>query len=195
MKKIFIPFLSIISIYSCKKNDKVDVPLTKEVKAYFDFKPGTYWIMKDSLSGNVDSLAVISREITKENKGNGINEVLTMHIIQYRDSMNNKDFTNIWLHAWNGYSVKLQFQRSQKTPWSCDYNFINQFTVDSCIGSLIAETQVYDSVFRIISSGVFIGGQIVHSGFYFSRTNGFVRMDLEHNPTIIWELERAKIIR
>jgi hypothetical protein len=65
MKKLFfLPLL--LFLYACPLTDKCDDPvpeyrLDSDFRSYFDFKPGTYWIYKDSLTGDQDSVFIISR--------------------------------------------------------------------------------------------------------------------------------------
>jgi hypothetical protein len=57
---IIIIILATIFIESCKKDDTINGTrlIPTEMKAYWDFKPGTYWIYKDSTSGAFDSTYV-----------------------------------------------------------------------------------------------------------------------------------------
>ena len=64
MKKILTVLIIAVAgfcLLSCKKKNNVQqVPVNDSLKAAFNFKPGTYWIYKDSLSGAIDSFAVTS---------------------------------------------------------------------------------------------------------------------------------------
>lgn len=62
---IYITLTLLIGIYisSCESNpDIIEVPLSKTAKEYCDFKPGSYWIYKDSINGVIDSVCLISRK-------------------------------------------------------------------------------------------------------------------------------------
>jgi hypothetical protein len=71
-KLISILFISIhlVSFFSCKKDAKTEpdtgfnTPVNTDLYAYAYFKPGTYWIYQDSISGILDSVY-----ITSANKG------------------------------------------------------------------------------------------------------------------------------
>lgn len=45
--------------FSCKKEIQ-EFDLSPEIKALWDFKPGTYWIYQDSISGETDSVYVFN---------------------------------------------------------------------------------------------------------------------------------------
>lgn len=65
---IFILFISIylVSFFSCKKDAKTEpdtgfnTPVNTDLYAYAYFKPGTYWVYQDSISGILDSVYVTS---------------------------------------------------------------------------------------------------------------------------------------
>ncbi len=44
---------------SCfRKDDQPYQPVSSELRKYFDYKPGTYWVYKDSATGSFDSVSV-----------------------------------------------------------------------------------------------------------------------------------------
>ncbi len=64
MKNITLSLLTIILIFSaCKKNNGTIVPVDAGLKSSFNYKPGSYWIYKDSLSGATDSVYVVANTI------------------------------------------------------------------------------------------------------------------------------------
>ena len=44
---------------ACKKKNR-NIPISADLKKFFSYKPGTYWIYKDSVNGQIDSFAVLS---------------------------------------------------------------------------------------------------------------------------------------
>ncbi len=64
MRRTFIFSVFLIVCYSCRKEKETQpiayLPVYEDLKQAFYYKPGTYWIYKDSLNGNVDSFAVVS---------------------------------------------------------------------------------------------------------------------------------------
>jgi hypothetical protein len=78
---------------ACNKNNKVtQLPVNAPLKAAFNYKPGTYWIYKDSLSGMVDSFAVTSTDDIFSDPISGLNaqkfsiEFITLMVTEYTGS-------------------------------------------------------------------------------------------------------------
>lgn len=192
MKRIFIFLLTAFSISSCQKRDdnEIQIPLDDEVKAYFDFKPGTYWIMKDSLTGITDSFVVTQRTSLATQEGNGVNEVLNFDISDYPLGGTLQGTSGFEMGLWNGFSVAMYFGSSKM-----NYILCSQFTLDSMYGHLEAEGRVYDSVLRYTRLG--LGPDQIHEygKFYFNREVGFIKMELNHNTEVKWHLLRFNIIR
>lgn len=46
------------TMVACNKDNRQHIPIDADVLAHFNYKPGTYWIYRDSLSGQVDSFYV-----------------------------------------------------------------------------------------------------------------------------------------
>jgi len=57
-KTCILLLISFCSLLACKKNNVPHYPINAALKAAFSFKPGTYWIYQDSLSGEIDSFYV-----------------------------------------------------------------------------------------------------------------------------------------
>jgi hypothetical protein len=60
MKNLTLVMLALAVCSACKKTTSNDVPVDAALKSDFSYKPGSYWIYKDSVSGNVDSAYVVS---------------------------------------------------------------------------------------------------------------------------------------
>ena len=59
MKKIlFLIALTATCVWGCSRPKPIYHYVSTDIKNDFNFKPGTYWIMRDSLSGRVDSFFV-----------------------------------------------------------------------------------------------------------------------------------------
>jgi len=86
MKNTTFAFMLLISFAfpSCHKNESVNEPINDLLKAAFNYKPGTYWIYRDSLSGNVDSFFVTRNSDGISNpSGNNTVEVMNIYISEY----------------------------------------------------------------------------------------------------------------
>ena len=62
MKKL-LPIALLIFFFSCCHKDPVPVVrlIPDELRAYWDFKPGTWWAYKDSVTGAIDTVKVTDR--------------------------------------------------------------------------------------------------------------------------------------
>ncbi len=91
MKKIkTILFITATIVYfSCNKNKSNVISVNADIKSSFNYQPGTYWIYRDSLTGNIDSFFVRKNmsEISYLN-GSGIEntqiQISQYHILPYR---------------------------------------------------------------------------------------------------------------
>ena len=61
MKKTFYLLSLILLIASCTR--KTNYPVNSDLKSSFSYKPGTYWIYRDSISGEMDSFYVTEQHL------------------------------------------------------------------------------------------------------------------------------------
>jgi len=55
-KNLFLILIFSTLIYSCGKSESdATRPINSDLLKYFSYKPGTYWVYKDSIAGEVDS--------------------------------------------------------------------------------------------------------------------------------------------
>jgi|GEM_PF-799847 len=54
---------------ACKKDTDLNQPMNAQMKAGFNYKPGTYWIYKDSVTGVIDSAYVVSNDVNYFTRG------------------------------------------------------------------------------------------------------------------------------
>lgn len=77
--------LMLLSFFSCKKDKKPVIDISDELRQYFNYQPGTYWVYYDSVSGVTDSLWVANTflinhaESDRDVTGHGI-EILTSKV-------------------------------------------------------------------------------------------------------------------
>ena len=72
---LFVLLMAIILVVSaCNRNSITKVPVNADLKAAFNYKPGTYWIYRDSISGIIDSFFVRSNGDGYTNTTNGDNK-------------------------------------------------------------------------------------------------------------------------
>ncbi len=103
---------------SCKRNGGIShVTIDADLKAAFDFKPGTYWIYRDSISGRVDSFAVRNNTLISTNvAGNATIDEIVIFITEYIGG--SPADTSPW--------QILLFANCEELVWESDINFNGQ---------------------------------------------------------------------
>jgi len=65
-KLLFAAALSVwMLLMACPAKERQSDPVPEAVKAYFDYQVGSYWVMKDSATGVLDSFYVTSYQVDK----------------------------------------------------------------------------------------------------------------------------------
>jgi hypothetical protein len=85
MKNLLITLAALMLVMGCKKEDNT-IYLFDEIKRKFSFKPGSYWIYRDSITGRVDSCYISNFQLRIVDFGRTdpwpIKEVLNISFIQ-----------------------------------------------------------------------------------------------------------------
>lgn len=124
--KIFFTFClasvcGLLALYGCKKNEEKDIiQVADEVKEYLVFKPGSFWVYRDTVTGNLDTVTLIrASSFVKNSPGTPVN--FEEIAIEYDGTLSgNKDYTVRALTQ--GKSV--YFEDKSQT-----YRFHNEFNV------------------------------------------------------------------
>lgn len=74
-----LPLLLLLACYRREGPEPDAVPLPAELKAYTLFQPGTYWIYQDSASRRLDSVWVVSTDMSIYRSGGGSDPVDMKH--------------------------------------------------------------------------------------------------------------------
>lgn len=179
MKYIFFISIIFLAFYSCKKNDTPqrdpcngtygDTALLSAQLSGFRYKPGTYWILRDSISGNADSVFV-----TRYHEGyNG-----ACVRFQYYNFCTNSD------------SITLTHAASIEN--SCGYEILNVYNAP--FDSLFISTQYYYNVYVTQTKDC-----NQHTAYYYMNPNdGFIKINiLDSNSQFISSkiLQRKNIVR
>ena len=113
-----------VTLCTCKKNTVTQVPLDPAFKAAFNFKAGSYWIYKDSISGRMDSFFV--RRNSDEylpsqatNTNTFVPEVIEMSISEYNISSGND--TAGWELDLEGTAISLSLLESKIYTLQIEY--------------------------------------------------------------------------
>src|ERR1035437_3096908 len=71
MNKLIVAAVIFIAFIFYASSCKVKVtPLNSDMKSHFSYKPGSYWIYLDTISGKYDSFSVQSNKNSTENESN-----------------------------------------------------------------------------------------------------------------------------
>ncbi|MEO6833934.1 MAG: hypothetical protein ABI378_14760 [Chitinophagaceae bacterium] len=67
MKNLIVLIFAIAFLTACNKHQTIYTPVDGFTKSMFNWQKGSHWLMKDSLTGQIDSFVVDSFETTIEN--------------------------------------------------------------------------------------------------------------------------------
>ncbi len=197
-------------IASCTK-ERV-TPVDSVLRATFAYKPGTYWIYKDSLSGREDSFAVLYNEspmLSRDQYNKKATESSRI-FVYYNGILNDSLYCN-WFLSEN--IVHYWYVADGKAPMVYDVLFGYPYTaVDVQYGSVeqpckIVSYQLADSfagelmanVAEIDVKGTMdsVGYTIPYNDrFFVTTTAGIVKMSFRHGfVNNVWELQRYNIVR
>ena len=102
---IILAFVGTISTYSCRKKTPVHYTIDSFLLKNFDFKPGTYWVFKDSLSSDEDSFTVDSRTFFSQKIGdNQYIDGINTDVFQYYKS----NLVGRWYATISGGSIQMK---------------------------------------------------------------------------------------
>jgi len=114
--------ICITGMYSCKKNSGIPhYTIDADLKTAFDFKPGTYWIYRDSISGRVDSFAVRTNTFsTPTIAGNYSFDIIKITMTEYIGGSSADT---------SGWQINL-FANCEEIIWFNNINFNGQEYID-----------------------------------------------------------------
>jgi hypothetical protein len=191
-------------LVSCKKIDHtVPNSIDAGLKTHFDYKPGTYWVYRDSITGGIDSFVTVSRD-------SGVSGYLPLY------GKNPASFVNILI---NGYPTSSALH--DKWTWSLQNNGIfvtmpdfaaplfyypfsigkgdwagDAYNVTEIQKRLVINTDTFMNV-AVINHSKF--GEVYDDWFYINDQVGIIKMKFtnynDSTTNRIWELQRYKIIR
>ena len=215
----FFAFCTLFAI-SCDKNyPNVPTPIAidSNLAKYYNYKPGTYWIYKDSISGRVDSFATISNSSGAANGGNTqsifVNAYMNYISIVVNDY--NTNSPNIVNAQWKwtllekaanlempGFYSALFLYPMTKGDVESYFNYNNvldEYFVPNIFPTAMINGNNYSNVALInhydtlkSSPSQFI------DRYYINDSIGIIKMKLFHpldSVNFIWELQRCSIVR
>jgi len=221
MKKYFglCSMLVFIIVAACNKNNERHIPIDADVLANFNYKVGTYWIYRDSISGQVDSFYVSS------NSGNILSDIngltydrIGFYVSQINISSIPGNDTIIWLFGLESNYISLMLQIGKTGQASDDIEFPTFITYPFVLGqptpkyiggtsgganvisilpsyTLNARTYANIAVLDIINLSPQYN---FNDQFFINADMGIIKMKLNHfNDGLSrnWELLRSNIVR
>lgn len=186
MKNLIITLAALMLVLACKK-ERIQY-LSDDIKKNYSYKPGTYWIYKDSATGREDSCYVYSNYInfidnTKDRSAfNGYDKVEYISVVI-------KGYIHIEINIFNsGLNSALLFYSNPQT-FGCPLP-INQQTVygsDEFLPSISLQGKEFLNTFKINDD---------FGLYYFNESIGIIKMKVTNDSVAYnWELVRHKVLK
>ena len=206
MKKYtLIIAITTIFLSGCTKQYGTFVPINADLKAVFNYQPGTYWIYKDYLTGTIDSFFVTKNEQNNTSTGphNPNEKVTTEHITIYISAINTAPFpVNTKIDSFTfGYEQSLFSMENGIVGYSITYPFPNNSIGNS---TLIINNVSFTNVAHISRNGsidrewIKLPPYTYNDELFLCPDVGMVKMIFRHpldSINRIWELQRYKIVK
>jgi len=220
MKKILGTALLLVILASCnKKGSQQNIPIDAAVLTNFNYKPGTYWIYRDSISGQVDSFYVTSNTGNIPVDINGvIYDRISFYVSQANISSVPGNDTITWLFGLETNYLSLMLQIGKTGQPTDDVEFPTFITYPFVLGqplpkefgagvrganvisilpsyTLNARAYTNTAVLNIIDS---LPQHNYYDQFFINADAGIIKMKLNHfNDGLSrnWELQRYDIVK
>lgn len=223
MKKYFIILLTLIIIAGCSKElEFKSVYIDLALKAKYNFKKGSYWIYKDSISGRIDSFYLLQTNNyipTSISHQRQLNEFLDIYIVQKIGTtlINDSIRWEIVLEARDKLLpslVSFYFRKMLDTS----ITFYNFYTSNLLSNQRVIYNYNYTSTggsMKLLDNFYLLGNVYnnvaeIHFGnvannkndctYYFNDSVGYIKMHIHNEDTHntineVWELQRWYVIK
>lgn len=219
VRGVYVLVLFTALFNSCGKN-KPNYPINNDLKAAFDYLPGTYWVYKDSISGRIDSFYVDNNSINRFDQGDHTMDDIAIGI--FEKNINNfpvNSSSSAWEWDLIGNFVRASYDPSNSSNISYSYSplftyplqvgtfikndgstTLNIAYLTQIISSFVINSQNFSNVAEINQKEL-ISSTIGYTNdwFYVSIDVGIIKMRLYHpqDSTInkVWELQRWNIVK
>lgn len=216
MKYLVCLFAIPLIISGCKKKpvNRVD----PDLKAAFSYKPGTYWIYKDSLTGAIDSFVITTNDDNFSTNNDRTLETIGMNMAEYIVSSPYLD-TSLWKYSIVSNQISLTWDQTSSVPHIDQVIQYNPFTyypftvgvLPNAIYSIGIATNVF-STYTVGSSTYSNVEELndtlrkdawsfyhyYNDWFYLTADVGIIKMRLYHpqdSINRIWQLQRWHIVK
>ncbi len=218
----YIPQLIVVlCLYGCTPTTPPaqHTPVSKELKSDFNFKVGSYWVYKDSLSGRIDSFFVVSNVDTSIITSYGGHdypkksyESIRISVLEYNVNHFPNAVTSYWNYTFEGFDVLLSpyhyfFQYPGKDSFSIANMGVPGYDTGK-LNNVFPDYHIYTSSFATVAviNHHFAASKTTYRYndlFYISPGIGIIKMSLYHVPDTgynpsdsinrVWELQRWHI--
>lgn len=186
-------FTGIVFSSSCIKRKNNVIGVTPALLERFSYKPGSYWIMRDSISGRIDSFFITSSTNTNIGLRSGL-EVQNV-ITQMQQISADKSDTSLWELRFvrNQLSVKVMSNTYPGVYYPCGY-LLYPLTINYPTFQLNAYyyADVNESIITDDSTLKY------NNSLFLNEANGLIKMRLNHpsdsQKHFVWELLRKNIV-
>jgi hypothetical protein len=214
---LFFPLLILVTFFACRKGDKPDevIYLNKEMKARFNFRAGSYWIYRDSLTGSEDSFIVTeNREILSSSANTNVKyELMNVFVSQRYNGMKQldsvrwsyrlKDKNRVTCELGFGAGIDYRFKILPYVSYPFQEGVINNAEDDSGVivqvfASYLLNGKSYSEVAEIYQASKLF--PTIRCTYYLNDSVGFVKIKVNiaertSNIRKVWELTRWNIIK
>ena len=216
ISRLLVPISLIIGFFtftstSCEKpGDEENYPtyyLSDTIKAYNDFRAGSYWIYQDSITKEIDSSFIFSRirtidfsEFLLDNtEGVNIQQLIkgdTVYIFTSINTSYDYEYTS-QAHVKNGYSQgDFNYFVSKKSPLT-DGQIVNELKPTVYEGLTLSNGNQYSNVvaFTYVDDqqiGIYDEGNFFRT-CYFAKHIGMVKIEFKDGT--VFELLRHQVIQ
>jgi hypothetical protein len=203
-KLTFLICIGLLCLVSACRKKNNPMPISTDLIKYFDYKIGTYWIFRDSISGRIDSFCVTNNQFSTNLNGSNEDNI-DIPIAEYTGGHINPDSLT-WSIDLNSNWFMLNI-KSPKPYFTYVTNaqplFTYPFTVSQQLSILLTFSingNNYINVAQIVQNTESVGSSNPYAYndlFYVNSDIGFVKLRISHpgsNIYYVWELQRNNII-
>jgi hypothetical protein len=183
---------------SCSKKN-LTMPISPDIDEYFSFKKGTYWIYRDSLTGQTDSLAVTDNYTQSVQEASGSYTDQTTIVVNNGAIKWNLKLNEIYFYYYESNMIADQFAISYPFP---PIGNVILSVLDTC--SVVGVYPTYllngisaDTITEVSELNKQPGQNTSDDIFFLNKETGILKMNLFHpfdSTRKIWELQRYHIV-
>lgn len=202
-------FCCLFFVSRCTKVKVQNTPIDSDMESHFNYKVGSYWIYKDSISGQVDSFVVYGNNQIKQKKDDQHTyDEIDVYINEFNVGANNPTHSWCWALLDNHieftenitinmstYHIGVDYECFLKWPiYVGDQQGRDRdvFSVVENYPQLTVLGSQYTNIWQLFHSTV---GNELDDWFWISTDKGIIKMVLDRygQQKIVWELQRSMI--